>query len=31
MLDSVTSYPLYFVHKASPGEGDALCFDNLNL
>lgn len=26
MLDSVTSYPLYFVQKASPGEGDAFDF-----
>lgn len=24
MLDSVKSYPLYFVQKASPGEGDAF-------
>ena len=26
MLDSVKSYPLYFVQKASPGEGDAFDF-----
>lgn len=26
MLDSVSSYPLYFVQKASPGEGDAFDF-----
>ena len=26
MLDSLKSYPLYFIQKASPGEGDAFDF-----
>ena len=30
MLDSVKSYPLYFVQKASPGEGDAFDFMLIN-